>query len=260
MKRKIGLALSGGGARGFAHVGVLKVLAAHDIAFDFIAGTSAGSVVGAALGAGMTPDEIETMARKVGWLNTIRPALNFKGLLTSAPLGKLLQRELPVTRFEDMRIPFAAVAYDIVKGEEFVWKDQGDLIGAIRSSCAVPGIFAPMKHGDRILVDGGVTSVLPVDAVRAMGAEIVIGIDLLSCGNTYAKIPRTGMGIMIRSAMTLIRSGSNDQRGRSDVTIEPAIAHIRIDQLKRADELIRLGEEAALARIDEITDLVTERL
>ncbi len=251
-RRKIGLALSGGGARGFAHVGVLKVLAAHNIEFDMIAGTSAGSIVGGALAAGMTPNEIEAMARKVGWLNTLRPSFAFSGLLSSAPMGKMLQRELPVRTFEDLTIPFAVVTYDLVNGEEFIVKDSGDLINAIRASCAVPGVFAPVMYGDRLLVDGGITSVLPVDAVRAMGADIVIAIDLLKCGSAHNSVPRTGLGIAIRSAMTLIGSSSTDQGRRCDLMIEPAIAHIRPDQIKRGVELIRLGEEAALNKIEEI--------
>ena len=258
-RKKIGLALSGGGARGFAHVGALKVLAGHNIRFDMIAGTSAGSIAGAALASGMGPDEIETMARKVGWLNTLRPSFGLSGLMSSAPMGKMLRNVLPVAKFEDLVIPFAAIAYDIVKGEEVVLKENGDLITAIRASCAVPGIFAPIKQGDRMLIDGGVTSVLPVDAVRAMGADFVIAIDLLKCGNNFRSIPRTGLGIAVRSAMALVGSSSADQGRRCDIVISPSIAHIRPDQIKRADEAIELGERAVMERIDEIADLVRDR-
>jgi NTE family protein len=258
-RKKIGLALSGGGARGFAHVGALKALACHNINFDMIAGTSAGSIAGAALATGMSPDEIAAMARKVGWLNTLRPSFGFTGLMTSAPMGKMLRHALPVTRFEDLVIPFAAVAFDIVKGEEIVLKESGDLITAIRASCAIPGIFAPIRLGDRMLIDGGVTSVLPVDAVRDMGADVVIAIDLLRCGNAFKSVPRTGLGIAVRSAMTLIGASSADQGRRCDLVIEPSIAHIRPDQIKRGDEAIRLGEEAALARVDEIKTLVRQQ-
>ncbi len=255
-RKKIGLALSGGGARGFAHVGAIRAFEANGIYFDYIAGTSAGSLVGAALATGMFAPEIDAMARKLRWLNTMRPSFAIGGMLSTMPLARVLRSELPVHRFEDLKIPFAAVTYDLVKGEEFVLKDSGDLISAVRASCAVPGIFVPIKLDGRILVDGGVTSVLPVDVVRSMGADIVIAIDLLSCGNTYSSIPRTGIGVMIRSAMTQIRMASVDQRRRSDIIIEPAIAHIRIDQLKRGDELIKLGEEAALERMDEILALL----
>ena len=122
-RKKIGLALSGGGARGFAHVGALKVLASHGIHFDMIAGTSAGSIVGGALASGMSADEIEKMARNVGWLNTLRPSFSLGGLLSSAPMGKMLQSVLPASRFEDLKIPFAAIAYDIDRGEQVFLKD-----------------------------------------------------------------------------------------------------------------------------------------
>lgn len=255
-RKKIGLALSGGGARGFAHVGAIKALGRHNINFDMIAGTSAGSIAGAALASGMTPDEIEAMARKIGWFNTLRPSFGLTGLMSSAPMGKMLRSALPAARFEDLVIPFAAIAYDIVKGEEVVLKDSGDLITAIRASCAVPGIFEPIRLGDRMLVDGGVTAVLPVDAVRAMGADLVIAIDLLKCGNAFSSVPRTGFGIAIRSAMTLIGSSSAYQATRCDLIIEPAIAHIRPDQIKSADEAIKLGDEAVMERIDEIALLL----
>lgn len=255
--KKIGLALSGGGARGFAHVGVLKVLAEHGIRFDMIAGTSAGSVVGAALASGMSPAEIETMARKVGWLNIMRPSFGVSGMLSTAPMGKFLTRELHASRFEDLKTPFAAVAYDLAAGEEVVFKDTGDLISAIRASCSVPGVFVPIRDGHgRLLIDGGVTSVMPSDAVRDMGADIVIAIDVIACGGVFRSLPRTAFGIMLRSVLTLIRSSSRNQISPADLVIEPQIAHLRPDQLGKIDEFISLGEAAARSRIDDIHALI----
>jgi NTE family protein len=250
--KKIGLALSGGGARGFSHVGAIKVLADNGIHFDMIAGTSAGSIVGAALASGMSPAEIDSLARRMGWLNTLRPSFSFGGLISLAPLGEMLRKVLPVSHFEELQVPFAAVAFDLVKSKEVILTGTGDLITAIRASCAVPGVFAPIPLDDMLLVDGGVTSVLPVDVVRAMGADVVIAIDVLACGSSFKSVPRTGLGIAIRTAMTMIGSSSADQRARADHSIEPAISHIRPDQIKRADEAIRLGEEAALSMIEEI--------
>ena len=257
MAKKIGLALSGGGARGFTHVGVLKVLAEHGIRFDMIAGTSAGSVVGAALASGMSPAEIEAMARKVGWLNTMRPSFGLSGMLSTAPMGKFLTRELHATRFEDLKTPFAAVAYDLAAGEEVVFKDTGDMISAVRASCAVPGVFTPIRDkAGRVLVDGGVSSVMPTDAVWAMGADVVIAVDLLKCGGTFRHSPRTALSIAVHSALTLIRSTSNNQTRPADLVIEPQIAHLRPDQIGKIDEFIPLGEAAARSRIDEILALI----
>src|SRR5215212_1755758 len=126
-RQKIGLALSGGGARGFAHIGVLKALAAHNIRVDMIAGTSAGSVVGGAMAAGMSIDEIVAMSRRVGWINMIRPSLSPMGVLSNAPIGAFIEREFPVHTFEDLKIPFAAVACDFENGEQVILKGTGSL-------------------------------------------------------------------------------------------------------------------------------------
>ncbi len=258
-RKRIGLALSGGGARGFAHIGVLKVLAEHNIRFDMIAGTSAGSIIGGALAAGMSPAEMETMARKVGYINMMRPSFSFKGLLSSAPMDKFLRRELPVTRFEDLPIPFAAVAYDIKAGKETVLSETGDLVTAIRASSAVPGAFAPVKGGNgELFVDGGVTNIMPVDVVRAMGADIVIAVDLLACGSKLNGVSGTAAGIMIRSAMTLLRTSASYQGGKADIVIIPPIAHLRPDQIRKRDEFFPLGESAARDRIDEILAFIEQ--
>ena len=255
-KKKIGLALSGGGARGFAHVGVLKVLEQHGIKFDMIAGTSAGSFVGGALAAGMSAAEIEAMARKVRWLNTLRPSFPLRGLLSTAPMGKFLAGELPFTRIEDLPTPFAAVAYDLVSGEEVVLQGHGDLVQAIRASCTVPGIFSPIKDAaGRILVDGGVTSVLPLDVISKMGADVIIAVDLIACGGVFRHKPRNVLSITVRSALALIRTASGSQATKADLVIEPAIAHLRPDQIGKLDEFITLGESAARSRIDEILAL-----
>ena len=256
-KKKIGLALSGGGARGFAHVGVLKVFAEHNITFDMAAGTSAGSIIGGALASGMSVDQIAAMAKKTGYLNTMRPSLGFGGLLSSAPMGKFLRRHFPVTRFEDMPIPFSCVAFDLGKNEPVVLSGSGDLITSIRASCAVPGIFAPVKdEQERRLVDGGVTSVFPVDTVRAMGADIVIGVDLLACGFTSWSQPRTAVGISIQSTLALLRALAKTEHRNANLVIEPPIAHLRQDQIGKREEFITLGEKAAREKIDEIKRLI----
>src|ERR1051325_3737674 len=117
-RKKVGLVLSGGGARGFAHVGALKVLAEREIPIDYIAGTSIGSFVGGALASGMTAAEIEKMAEAVGWRHMTRPSFSPQALFSNAPMGRFIRRHFPVTRFEDLKIPFTAVACDLVSGKE----------------------------------------------------------------------------------------------------------------------------------------------
>jgi NTE family protein len=256
---KVGLALSGGGARGFAHIGVIKVLVEHGIPIDMIAGTSAGAFVGGALAAGMLPDEIAAMAAAIRWPRVTRPSLSPFGLLSNAPMGRFIQRLFPARRFEDCRIPFAAVACDPTRGEEIVFT-SGDLAFAIRASCAVPGIFAPLRDGEgRLLVDGGVVSPLPVSTARELGADIVIAVDLNESGATFRSPPLTPAGIAIQSTMMLLRVVSRASHADADIVIVPQIAHIRPDRLRARDELISLGEAAARDRLDAIKSLISTK-
>ncbi|MGE3466613.1 MAG: patatin-like phospholipase family protein [Pyrinomonadaceae bacterium] len=252
-RKKVGLALSGGGARGFAHIGVLKVLVENDIPIDMIAGTSAGSIIGGAYASGMSIDELVAMSEKIGWLRTIRPAFGFGGMLSSAPIGRILAEHFPVTRFGDLKIPFAAVAFDLATSETVIFRDQGDLITAIRASCAVPGVFAPIRDdAGRTLVDGGVLSPMPVETVRAMGADVVIAVDLLSCGSSFASNSRTSIGIALQCAMATLQYVAAIEHSTAEIVIEPQIAHLRMDQIAKREEFISLGDQGARLAIDDI--------
>ena len=255
--KKLGLALSGGGARGYAHVGVLKALVENDIPIDLISGTSAGSFVGGAFASGLSVDQIIDVGKKVSWLGIAGFSYSPRGLLSNAPMGKLMNDNFPFTRFEDLRIPFAAVACDLETGEEIILKEAGDMVQAIRASCAIPGVFVPVTDGSgRTMIDGGVTSPMPTRAVKKMGADVVIAVDLLTCGSTYWGRPTTLVGMFFQSAMMMLRTASRNQHYRADVIIEPQIAHIRPDEIAKRDELVELGEKAALEKIDEIWRLL----
>jgi NTE family protein len=256
-EKKIGLALSGGGARGFAHVGVLKVLVDSGVRFDMVAGTSAGSIIGGALAAGMSVDELLLMARNVGWTDLGRPSLSPLGFFSNEPMGRYLASYLPATRFEDLKFPFAAIACDLDTGGEVVCKDSGDMIESIRASCAVPGVFVPITADDgRTLVDGGAVKPLPCDTLREMGADIVIAVDVLACGSNFRSKPRTGLGVAFQSALTLIRAAARLQHFHADIVISPEISHLRPDEIGKRDEFIELGERAARERLDEILSIL----
>lgn len=255
--KKVGLALSGGGARGFAHIGVLKALADHSIPIDLVAGTSAGSFVGGALAAGMSAQEILEIGRKLSWFNMVGFPYSPRGLLSNAGMGTFIEKNFPVNRFEDLIIPFAAVACDLETGSEVILRDSGDLAFAIRASCAIPGVFVPMIDGDgRSLIDGGAATPMPTRAVRKLGAEIIIAVDLLTCGSSFWGKPSTLVGTFFQSAMLMIRTASKNQHYRADIIIEPQIAHIRPDEIGKRDELIELGEKAALEKISDIKSLI----
>ena len=256
-KKLIGLALSGGAARGFAHVGVLKALVDYGLEIDLISGTSAGSFVGGAYAAGLSVDEIAEVGNKISWLGIAGFSYSPRGFLSNAALGTFIKKHFPVTRFEQLLVPFAAVACDLSTGKEVVLKDEGDLVTAIRASCAIPGVFVPVEDGEgRQLIDGGVVSPMPTKAVRRMGADAVIAVDLITCGSNYFGTPTTLVGTFFQAAMMMLRTASKSQHYRADVIIEPEIAHIRPDEMAKRDELIELGYKAAVEKMDEIRAVV----
>ena len=257
-KKKIGLALSGGGARGFAHVGVLKALVENEVPIDLIAGTSAGSFVGGAFAAGLSVDEILEIGRQITWFGVAGFSYSPKGFLSNAPMGAFIEKHFPISKLEDLRIPFAACACDLETGQEVVLKDSGSLAHAIRASCAIPGVFVPVADDGRQLVDGGLVSPIPTKVVQKMGADIVIAVDLITCGATYWGAPRTIVGTFFQSAMIMLRTASKGLHYRADVVIEPAIAHIRPDEIAKRDELIEHGERSVLDKLGEIEDVISE--
>jgi NTE family protein len=257
MGTKIGLALSGGGARGFAHLGVIKALTENDIPIEVIVGTSAGSFAAGAFAAGMSVAEMLAMAREIGWRNIGKPSFSLKGLIDNAPIGEFIKQKFPATRIEDMKIPFAAIATDLETGSEVVFKEKGDITFAIRASCAFPGVFAPLSdEKGRLIVDGGAVAPIPTLAARGLGAEVVIGVDLLSCGQEFNGSPWNAMGVLFRAGTAMMKNISRKHHAGLDLVIEPKIARIRPDQINKREDLIRLGEDAAHEKLSEIKRLL----
>src|SRR5574340_370791 len=175
----IGLALGSGSARGLAHLGVVRAIEDAGIKLDFIAGTSMGALIGAIHAAGKL-DELEASFRDFDWKKSASffdVVLPKSGLLDGAKVSELVRAHIHADTIEMLPLPFAAVATDIVGGEEVVIR-TGDVIEAVRASISVPGIFTPMRTNGYILVDGGLTNPVPVSVARAMGADVVIAVDL----------------------------------------------------------------------------------
>jgi len=176
---KIGLALGSGSARGLAHLGVIRAIEDAGIEVAFIAGTSMGALIGAIHAAGRL-DELEATFQAFDWKKTVSffdVVLPKSGLLDGAKVSELVRALIPADAIETLAKPFAAVATDIVSGEEVVIR-SGDVIEAVRASISVPGIFTPVRSNGRILVDGGLTNPVPASVARAMGADLVIAVDL----------------------------------------------------------------------------------
>ena len=180
-KIKIGYALGGGAARGLSHIGVLKVLHQRGISPDMIAGTSIGAIIGALYASGYDPEDIEKIVLGLDWkklANLVDVTLPFSGLLQGKRVVALLRSIFGRYDIFQLRFPFACVATDILSGEQVVIGD-GDLVEAVRASISILRIFTPVELSGRFLVDGGLTNSVPVSICREMGADFVIGVNVI---------------------------------------------------------------------------------
>ena len=254
---KIGLALSGGAARGMAHVGVLRAFLENGIQIDCVAGTSAGSIVAGAFAAGMPLEQIEEFGRTLRWRDIGRVTMSRLGVQSNERLEQYLRARLPVTKFEELRVPFAAVATDLATGQAVVLKDEGDVPFAIRASCTIPGWYVPVldQHG-RQLVDGGLVAVIPATVTRALGADVVIAIDVNSEGATFITPSSSVIGVLLQSMMVVQKTASSYQREMSDLVISPKVGHIRWDEMGRAEELMEAGYQAGIESIPQVREVI----
>jgi len=244
---RIGLALSGGAARGIAHVGVLRALAEHKIPIDCIAGTSAGALVGGTMASGMPLAEIESIGRELRWRDVGRMTMSRLGVQSNERLEQYLRARLPVTRFEDLPIPFAAVATDLQSGKAVIMRGEGDVPFAIRASCAIPGWYIPVTDSEgRQLVDGGLVANIPSGVARSLGADLVIAVDVNAEGALFLGPSLSIVSVVLQSMLLVQRTAALYQLAAADLVIRPRVGHIRWDEMRRGEELIAAGYEAAL--------------
>jgi NTE family protein len=247
---RIGLALGGGFARGIAHIGVLRALEKHNVPISFIAGVSSGAIVAAAAASGSSADDIEKVALSMKFRDIARWTLNLRGLAGNDRMINLLARLLKVNRFEDMKTPLAIVATDLVRGKAVTFRGKGDVVLPIRASCAYPGLFLPIRHEGRLLVDGFVSMEVPAEPLLRMGATHVISVAIPSndgiedFGNMFSVVSRCFQVMSARN--------ETSWRRYSNVVIAPAVANITWDSFPDAKKLIELGEQAATAVIPSI--------
>lgn len=254
---KIGLALSGGAARGIAHIGVLRALAEHQIPIDCIAGTSAGSLVGGAVAAGIPLSEIEAIGRTLRWRDIGRMTMSRLGVQSNERLEQYLRERMPRTRFEELPIPLAVVATDLQSGKAVIMRDEGDVPFAIRASCAIPGWYVPVTdENGRQLVDGGLVANIPSAVARELGADVVIAVDVNSEGAAFLGPSLSIISVLLQSMLLVQRTASLYQLEASDFVIKPRVGQIRWDEISRADELIAAGYEAASESIEKIKELI----
>lgn len=282
--KRIGLALGGGGARGFAHIGVLEALEAEQIPIDIIAGTSMGAIVGAAYACGISlqalrkkvddylasPEFLESPIMAISespepdsntWLDGVKRFLKgrfymartmFKpGLIPAEEFQTIINYFVPDITIEETKIPFRAVATDLITGEKVVFS-AGSLRNAVLASCAVPGAVDPIREGKHLLTDGGVVSLVPVHAAREGGADIVIAVVVdidIRLWDDFG----TAKGIFNRAGEITIQKLLNYELKDADVVIRPDVGKLHWTDFSSIDYLVKEGERSAkeaVGRID----------
>ena len=246
---RVGVALGGGFARGIAHVGVLRVFAENNIPVDLIAGTSVGALVGAAYSSGTTLDELERQGALTHFRDFGRWTISRMGMATNERLEGFLHRFTTVGTFEELKIPFAIVATDLVSGQT-VYFTQGELARPLRASCAFPGLFLPVEYEGRVLVDGFLTEAVPTEALRRMGADIVIAIHL-DPGQPDQK-PKNTIEVIGRSFSIIQEQTPQHWLRYADVILRPAVKDIHWDDFQKTPELVAAGAAAAQIALPEI--------
>jgi NTE family protein len=242
---RIGLVLGGGGARGLAHIGVLKVFEEAAVPVDLVVGTSVGAIIGGLYCAGVPVSSLENLASETGWdklsnisrLSVVRLFL-LQNLLSTEKLGKLLGRLMQNKRFDQLERRFACVSTDIRTGERIIFK-EGDLEPAVRASATIPGAFNPVEYRHRYLVDGGVVDNLPTDIAKLMGADFVIAVQVQTNPS-----PRKPSNIMETLAQVIMVQGYETARKReelADFVLRPDVSDVSIFDLGRSKDCVSAG-------------------
>lgn len=261
-KPKIGLALGSGGAKGLAHIGIIKVLEENNIPIDFIAGSSIGAMIGGCYAASKNINEIEKIALKTNsrqMLSLIDPAISRGGLVRGEKIKKFLEQFVDGINVGDCKIPFAAVATDLKNGDSIILK-KGKLSEVIRASIACPPVFRPVEIESRILSDGGFSMPVPVEVVREMGADIVIAVNL----DSYQTSDIRKMGVVFfkavqRSIWLLRHHLSVWNVKNADIVITPKTGRIYWNKFMNGKKSILAGEEAAKEILPTLRRLIREK-
>jgi NTE family protein len=251
---KLGLALGGGFARAIAHIGVLKVLDEEKIPIDFVAGTSAGAIIGAAYCGGKSAKELEELAGKGRFGDFARWGLSRYGFFTSDRMVDFWARVVKLQKFEDLKIPFAVIATDVRTGAAVVFT-KGPLVDSVRASCAYPGMFPPVDVDGRLLIDGMLAYAVPTTPLHEMGADCVLGVHLHAPWSQQAG-PRNLFQLIGRCFSIAEAKLCEQWKKDADFVLELDVDGFAIDCFARAKELIAKGEQAARAALPELRRLL----
>lgn len=241
-RKKVGLALGSGAARGFAHLGVLQVLEEEGITVDFVSGCSIGALIGALYCSGMTVEETIELAENMEpwqWMDFYRPR---KGLISGDKIENMIKKYTEEKTFEELEIPLSIIATDLNAGERYVF-DKGPVYRAVRASISIPGIFRPVEMEDRLLVDGAVVDSIPVELVRNMGAKVVIGVNL---GSHFTERKIENIYQTIIQSIDIMQNEIKRLRGiKADVLIEPNLKDVNPTNFRQVKKCVEEGRKAA---------------
>lgn len=252
---KIALVLGAGASKGFAHIGVLKMLEANKIPIHMVVGTSAGSFVGSIYAYGYSAYEIQKLSFSIEKGDIIDLAIPDNGFIRGEKLESYINRILNNTPLEKLKVPFYVIATDIQTGSEMVF-GTGNSGTAVRASCSVPGIFRPVNISGRLYVDGGVVSPVAVDAARRLGADVVIAVDISS--DIGAVTPQGTMETILQSISVMYAKLAETQLAKADIVIRPKVGYIGSADFTKRHEAVLEGEKAAIEVLPQIQELVNK--
>lgn len=250
---RVAVVLGAGAARGFSHIGVLKILESHKVPIDMIVGSSVGSLVGSIYAAGFNAFQLQTMAIAVQRDDLIDFTLPDNGFIHGERLEKFVNKTVARIRLEQMRIPLRVVATDIQTGKETVFA-TGDTGWAVRASCSIPGVFQPVRIGNNTYVDGGVVSPVAVDAAKKAGADVVIAVDISS--GVGGAVPQKTIDTILQAIGIMYAKIAEAQLKNADVVIRPKVGAIAAGDFDSRDEAILEGEKAALSAMPQIQQIL----
>ncbi|MGN0960823.1 MAG: patatin-like phospholipase family protein [Christensenellales bacterium] len=254
--KKVGLALGGGGARGFALIGVLRAFEEEGITFDYIAGTSIGSVVGAMLSYGITSEQMEKIATNMRVKDVRKSKIPLVPSSTEA-LEKIITDTVGNINIEDLKIPFCAVAVDMLSGNE-VDITSGNLAKALAGSCAVPTVFSAVEFEDKLLFDGGLQNTIPADVLRKLGCDAVISVDINSTRGHGAKSTKY-LDLLVASIDIMMKSNAIKGYLNSDLIIKPDLKRFRASKTDGMEEMIEEGYKATKDMMPQIKELLKRK-
>jgi NTE family protein len=250
---KIAVVLGAGASKGFAHIGVLKVLESHKVPVHIVVGTSVGSFVGSLYAYGYSPYELQTIALGIQKNDIADYIIPDNGFIKGEKLENFVNLRVKYTPMEKFKIPFYAVATNIQNGEEMIF-GRGNPGKAVRASCSLPGIFNPVLIGDKYYVDGGVVNPLAADVARRFGADVVIAVDISSSVETAP--PKATVDTIMQAVDIMYNKMASLNLKHSDIVIRPKVGHIGSSDFSKRHEAIMEGEKAATEAMPAINQIM----